>query len=61
MSDSTSQLFLLPKVIFNDNGVTLDDGTVQDMEKAAGVPLHVVSCNPLSYLEEIIDITEGRL
>lgn len=57
----TKDLFLLPKVIFNDNGVTLDDATVQDMENAAGASLHVVSCNPLSYLEEIIAIIEGRL
>ena len=49
-----SQLFLIPKVILNDDGVTLDDATVQDMETEAGVPLHVVSCNPLDFLPEII-------
>lgn len=50
----TRQLFLLPSVMLNDDGVTLDDATVQDMEKAAGVPLPVVSCNPLDFLPEII-------
>ncbi|MEC4272510.1 DUF512 domain-containing protein [Adlercreutzia sp. R25] len=52
------QLFLLPKVIFNDDGVTLDDMTVQDIEKAADVPVHVVSCNPLDYLPEIIELAK---
>lgn len=51
---ASGNLFLLPRVILNDDGVTLDDATVQDMETEAGVPLHVVSCNPLDYLPEII-------
>ena len=54
----TRQLFLLPSVIFNDDGLTLDDMTVQDIEKAAGAPVHVVSCNPLDYLPEIIGLAE---
>ncbi len=47
-------LFLIPSVVFNHNGVTLDDMSVSAIEKAAGKPLTVVSCNPNAYLNEII-------
>lgn len=47
--------FAIPKIVFNDDGVTLDDASVADMEKATGLSLRVVSCNPLDYLAEIID------
>ena len=56
----TRQLFLLPSVIFNDNGVTLDDMTVQDIENAAGAPVSVVSCNPCDYLPEIIKLVQDE-
>lgn len=46
-------LYLVQRVIFNDDGVTLDDMTVVDMEKSAGCTLHVVSLNPQEYLAEI--------
>ncbi|MDO4290623.1 MAG: DUF512 domain-containing protein [Eggerthellaceae bacterium] len=52
-------IFVVPRVVLNDDGVTLDDATVEDMEKAAGVPVAVVSCNPLDYLTEIIDLANG--
>ncbi len=55
-------LFVIPRVILNDAGVTLDDATVEDMEKAAGTPISVVSCNPLDYLTEIINLAAaGRV
>ncbi|MEC4183396.1 DUF512 domain-containing protein [Adlercreutzia sp. R21] len=57
-AESCGQLFLIPSVILNDNGVTLDDMTVQDIENAVGAPVHVVSCNPLDYLPEIIALAE---
>ena len=56
----TRQLFLLPSVIFNDNGVTLDDMTVQDIENAAGASVSVVSCNPCDYLPEIIKLAQDE-
>lgn len=52
-------IFVVPRVVFNDQGVTLDDATVEDMEKAAGFSVAVVSCNPLDYLTEIIDLANG--
>ncbi|WP_217969130.1 DUF512 domain-containing protein [Adlercreutzia caecimuris] len=52
------ELFLIPSVIFNDDGITLDDMTVQDIENAAGAAVCVVSCNPLDYLPEIIALAE---
>ncbi len=46
-------LFVIPRVVFNDDGLTLDDMSLKDMEKEAGVPLAVVSCNPSEFLPEI--------
>ena len=46
-------IYAVQRVVFNDDGVTLDDMTLVDMEKNAGVPLHVVSLNPQEYLAEI--------
>lgn len=52
-------LFVIPRVVFNDSAVTLDDMSLEDMEKAAGVPLAVVSCNASDFLREIVDLA-GR-
>ena len=57
--DETRTLFLLPRVIFNDDSVTLDDMSLEDMEKDAGAPLAVVSCNASDFLREIVDLA-GR-
>ena len=53
------QRALVPRVVFNDNAVTLDDMSLEDMEKRAGAPMSVVSCNASDYLREIIDLV-GR-
>lgn len=45
-------LFLLPQVMFNDDGLTLDGLTLEDVSEAAGCPASVVSCNPNEYLAE---------
>ncbi|MEY8460800.1 DUF512 domain-containing protein [Eggerthellaceae bacterium 24-137] len=60
-AEGTYELFLIPSVILNDDGVTLDDMTVQDIENAVGVSVHVVSCNPCDYLPEIIELAQGGL
>lgn len=52
------ELFLVPSVILNDDGITLDDMTMCDMAAAAGTSVRVVSCNPLDYLAEIIGIVD---
>lgn len=48
-----NDLFAVPRVVLNDDGLTLDDMTLEDMEKAAGAPLAVVSCNPSEFLPEL--------
>ena len=48
-----SLLFAIPRVIFNDDGVTLDDMTIADIEKATGARVAVVSCNGSEFLPEI--------
>ena len=52
-SDSPRALFCIPRVVFNDDGVTLDDMTLADIEKAAGAHVAVVSCNGSEFLPEI--------
>ena len=47
----------VPRVIFNDDGLTLDDMTLEDMERESGMVLHMVSCSPLEYIEEIVAIS----
>ena len=51
--------YVVPKVIFNDDGVTLDDATLEDMGKAAGVPVSVVSCNATGFLPELVELARG--
>ena len=52
-------LVLLPRVMFNDDGVTLDDWTAGDIADAAGIPVSVVSCNPSEYLKETADLAHA--
>ena len=52
-TEGSRDLFLVPRVVFNVDGLTLDDMSLKDMEKAAGAPLAVVSCNPSEFLPEI--------
>ena len=49
-------LFLIPEVLLNDDGITLDDMSFEDMERAVDARLAVVSCNASEYLEEIIEL-----
>lgn len=51
-------LYAVPRVIFNDDMVTLDDVTIEDMEKDTGAHLSVVSCNASGFLREIADLAE---
>lgn len=51
-------LYAIPEVIFNDDNMTLDDMTLEDMENETGAWLAVVSCTASEYLREIIDLAE---
>ena len=56
-------IYAVQRVVFNDDGLTLDDMTLEDIRQVAGVPLHVVSCSPLRYFEEITnraDVEKGQ-
>ena len=53
-------LYLVPRVVLNDDGVMLDGASVADVEKRAGVPLHVVSLSPLDYCKEIESLCTER-
>ena len=58
-STSSDRLYLIPRVVFNGDGITLDDMTLEDMEKAAGQTLHMVSCSPKDYFNDIIKLLVG--
>lgn len=45
-------------VMFNADDVTLDGLKVEDIEKTAGVPVHVVSCQSSGYLPQIAETVE---
>ena len=45
--------YLVPRVVFNDDALTLDDMTLEDMGKASGARLSMVSCSPKDYFKEI--------
>ncbi|HIR02064.1 MAG TPA: DUF512 domain-containing protein [Candidatus Aveggerthella stercoripullorum] len=44
---------VVPKVVFNDDAVTLDDMDIAGISHAAGVEVHVVCCNASEFLPEI--------
>lgn len=44
---------VIPSVVFNDDMVTLDDMTVEEMIEQTGVQIHVVSCNASKFLPEL--------
>lgn len=48
-------LVALPEVIFNADGMTLDDMDLGKMQSEVGVPLAVVSCNASEYFGQIAD------
>lgn len=56
---SARDYVVLPRIMFNVDGVTLDDMTVDDIRDTAGMPVTVVSCSAPEYLEEIEQLVEG--
>ena len=51
--------YVVPKIIFNDDGVTLDDATLEDMGKASGQRVAVVSCNATEFLPELVEMARA--
>ena len=52
-------LYLLPRVVLNDDGLLLDDMSAVDVEREAGTHLAVVSLSPLDYFEEIVGLVRS--
>lgn len=52
-ASSERQLFFVPSVVLNDDGLLLDDLRMEDVGKRAGAPVRVVSCSPTEFLREI--------
>ena len=56
---AASDYVVLPKIMFNSDGFTLDDMTVDDIRDTSGVPVTVVSCSVPEYLAEIEELVVG--
>lgn len=56
---SAHDFVVLPRVMFNADGFTLDDMTVDDIRDSAGMPVTVVSCSVPEYLAQIEELVEG--
>ena len=50
---------VLPRIMFNSDGLTVDDMTVDDIRDTAGIPVSVVSCSPIKFLSELEEIVRG--
>lgn len=46
----------VPRIVFNADGVTLDDMTLEHLRSEVPVALHVVSCEASKYLQQITDL-----
>lgn len=56
---SAYDFVVLPRIMFNADGFTLDDMTVDDIRDSAGIPATVVSCSVPEYLAQIEELVEG--
>ena len=56
---SAHDFVVLPRIMFNADGYTLDDMTVDDIRDTAGIPVTVVSCSVPEYLKEIEELVAG--
>lgn len=56
---SAHDFVVLPRIMFNADGFTLDDMTVDGIRDSAGIPATVVSCSVPEYLAQIEELVEG--
>ena len=49
-SDDRTGTYVVPDVVFNDDGLTLDDMTLADIAREAGRPVHAVAPNATGLL-----------
>ena len=57
--DPRRVLYAIQEVVFNDDGIMLDGMRLEDMEKAAGAPIAVISCTPIEYLKQIAELARN--
>lgn len=50
---------VVPNIIFNADGITLDGKTLTNMQDEASCPLFMVSCQASKYLQEIASIADN--
>ena len=51
-------IICIPTIIFNDDGLTLDGYTLQDINNKIESTARVVSCSPYIYFQEMIEMLE---
>ncbi len=52
--------YLIPDVVLNSDGLTLDDMTIDDLVAATGADLRMLSCDAAGLLEGLQDLCEPR-
>lgn len=50
---------VIPEVVFNADGVTLDDMHLGEIENGVGLPLYVVPCEASGYMPRIVEIQQS--
>ena len=53
-------IFAIPDVVLNDDGVLLDDMTMDALNTAAGARVAVVSCSPYEYFQQIEQLVSAH-
>jgi putative radical SAM enzyme (TIGR03279 family) len=53
---SPNTVVVIPKVVLNDDGIMLDNGTLDSIREQSGITVHAVSCNPSGFLREILQL-----
>lgn len=61
VSLTSERIVALPRVMFNDNGLTLDGMTFDDIAQALSLPVTVVSCSPKECFQELLELTRTAL
>ena len=56
LNPKSAYIVAVPKVVLNDDGVLLDDGTLDEICEQTGIAVHAVSCNPSGFLREIMQL-----
>lgn len=58
-ANAEGDVFFIPDVVFNADGLTLDGITLDEIRHQTGLRVYAVKSNPLDYIQQIIELIEG--